>query len=668
MSGSLRTAASITTLLGVNWFVCRELFTVEFLRHMGSIEGAFISISRYTMENWPDLSWWPLWFAGMPYTNTYQPGLHLTVAAVAEVLELSPALAYHAVTAGFYCLGPVTLFWMAYRLSGRRAYSFSAALLYSLLSPSAFLIPAIKDDTGGLFYARRLYNLVGYGEGPHIAAMALLPVAIVSVHLALTRRKPMHYVLAALAMAAVALTNWPGTVGLAFAVTSYLLTYPLRSLYPSTLRVTGTALLGYALAAPWIPPSTVTTVFANAQTAGGIFEFTWRHLAYGALALLGLFVLRYVLRRWKTERALQFSVFFAFLAGLVTLADAWGGVYLLPQPIRFHLEMEMGLCLAGVLGGQLFLARFTSPSQRRVVAAACLVGCFWQISNYRAFAQTVIQPIEIETTTEYKTAQWFDAHMPGSRVLAAGSNSFWLNVFSDTPQLSGCCEQGVTNRQTRSALYTIFTSQNAGERDGEISVLWLKAFGVQAVNVVGPNSKEHYKPYRNPNKFDGLLTELWRDGDDVIFQVPQRSRSLAHVVGREDIVGTAPIHGLDVEPIAAYVAALEDPSLPLVEMEWIDRHRARLVADIPQGDHVVSVQLSYDPGWRAVVGGEPRRVFSDELELLVVDPECSGRCVIELIYEGGMEARILRWLSWVAAIGSVVWVGLAWRREEKVSN
>ena len=129
-AGSLRTAACMTTLLGVNWFVCRELFTVEFLRHMGSIEGAFIAISRYTMENWPDLSWWPLWFAGMPYTNTYQPGLHLTVAAVAEVLKLSPALAYHAVTAGFYCLGPVTLFWMAYRLSGRRAYSFSAALLY----------------------------------------------------------------------------------------------------------------------------------------------------------------------------------------------------------------------------------------------------------------------------------------------------------------------------------------------------------------------------------------------------------------------------------------------------------------------------------------------------------------------------------------------------------
>ena len=603
--GSLRTAACISTLLGVNWFVCRELFTVEFLRHMSSIEGAFISISRYSMESWPDLTWWPLWFAGMPYVNTYQPGLHLSVAAVAEVLELSPALAYHAVTAVFYCLGPVTLFWMGYRLSGLRAYSFSAALLYSLLSPSAFLIPAIKDDIGGLFYARRLYNLVVYGKGPHIAAMALLPIAIVSVHAALTRRKPIHYVLAALAMAAVALTNWPGSVGLTFAVSSYLLTYPLRSLWTSTLRVMGTALLGYALAAPWIPPSTVTTVFSNAQTAGGNYGFTWRHPAWGALVLLGVLVLRYLLRQWETERALQFGVFFSFLAGLVTLADAWGGVHLVPQPFRFHLEMEMGLCLAGVFGSQLFLARFASASQRRVAAVACIVGCFWQISNYRRFAQLVIQPIEIETTTEYKTAKWFDAHMQGSRVVAAGSNSFWLNVFTDTPQLGGCCEQGVTNWQSRVALYTIFTGQNAGERDAEISLLWLKAFGVQAVNVVGPNSKEHYKPYWNPNKFDGVLTELWRDGDDVIFQVPQRSRSLAHVVGRDDIVRRAPIHGLDVEPIAPYVAALDDPSLPVVEMEWIDRHRARLVADINKSDHVVSVQLSYDPGWRAVVGGNP---------------------------------------------------------------
>ena len=139
----------------------------------GSIEGAYISISRYALENPGGLSWFPLWYGGIPYQNSYPPLLHLLVAAFAWVTGFSVALSYHTITALMYCLGPVTLFWMSWRLSGSRSASLGAALLYSLFSPSAILMPSVLEDLGTSLGPRRLQALVYWGEGPHVTAMAL---------------------------------------------------------------------------------------------------------------------------------------------------------------------------------------------------------------------------------------------------------------------------------------------------------------------------------------------------------------------------------------------------------------------------------------------------------------------------------------------------------------
>jgi hypothetical protein len=39
----------------VNAYICRGLFAAEYLRHMGSIEAAYIGISRYMLAHWRDL-------------------------------------------------------------------------------------------------------------------------------------------------------------------------------------------------------------------------------------------------------------------------------------------------------------------------------------------------------------------------------------------------------------------------------------------------------------------------------------------------------------------------------------------------------------------------------------------------------------------------------------
>src|SRR5207253_207418 len=140
---------------------------------------------------------------GMPYRDTYVPLLHLAVAAVASLGHVSAARAYHAVTGVTYALGPPMLFLMALRLGAPRGAAFLSALFYSLFSPSALLMPEVVRDLGGFWGPRRLQILTVWGEGPHITAMTLLPVAILALENTLDRRTGRAFAAAVVAIALV---------------------------------------------------------------------------------------------------------------------------------------------------------------------------------------------------------------------------------------------------------------------------------------------------------------------------------------------------------------------------------------------------------------------------------------------------------------------------------
>jgi hypothetical protein len=650
-------------LFAVNWFIAGKLASIEYLDAMHSIEGAYIAISRYAMQNWGDLGWFPLWNNGIPYQNSYPPLLHLVVAGFAWLLGWTPALSYHAVNAVFYCLAPVTLYWLGTRWSGSRVCGFGAGLLYSLISPSAFLISNVAADLGGPLQIRRLHTLVFYGDGPFVASLALVPAALALLDLALEQRRPLLYLAAAASMAAVVLTNWLGGSTLALAVVAYGLGrgQPRRT-WPA---VAGIGTLAYALASPWIPPSTIATIRFNAPTVGVEYHATWRQAAYGLAAAGAIWGSHFLFRKIRTAAHLRAGFYFVFLTGVITVAAEWGGVYLVPQPHRYHMAMDLAICLtAGFLW--LPLGRLVAGRGRWVVVGAIFVVVSAQAVHLRTYAQNLIRPIDIRATTEHATAQWFDRHMQGSRVMAPGSTSFYMNIFTDTPQLGGGFEPGVSNRENRVALYTLYSDQNAGDRAGEISVLWLKAFGVRAVAVGGPVSGEHYKPFQHPRKFEGLLTEIWRRGDDFIYFVPARSDSLAHVVGAADLVSTPPIHGLDVTGLQRYVAALENPELPLAPMNWTSRRSARIMAGGLRQDRRISVQVTYHPGWRATAGGVRRPVGRDGIGLMVIDPQCEGQCIVDLIYDGGLEMQLARAACLAALLGCLGWTAMFLRRARHV--
>jgi hypothetical protein len=619
-------------LFAVNAYICWRLFRLEYSQYMGSIEAAYIGISRHILTGGGDLSWWPAWYMGIPFQNAYPPLLHFLVAGAAAVGSVSTARAHHFVSALFYCFGPVWAYWAAAKITGRKTECFLAALVYSIVSPSALLVPEIAADLPGMWNSRRLQVLMVYGEGPHIASVALLPLALYLFEIARVKRRPEWDFLAALGLAAVALTNWLG----AFALAALMVSHLLRT--KAWVRAAGIGLFAYAVASPWIPPSTLAAVRLNAQTVGHYEHAYSALLWYLPLVTVGLYLLRNA-PVWVT---------FSVLMGVPALLGYWFHIDVLPQPHRYHIEMDLGLCFAVVIS----VWEWIPARARTAVFWVILLVCAWRAYRLQRYARQLIEPVQIASRIEYRSAHWFLEHMPGERVLTAGTVEFWLNAFGETPQLGGGFLQGVINPEMRVGSFFITALP-----DGPGAILWMKAFGVHAVEVNGPHSQEVYKDFVTPAKFDDLLPELWRSGDDVIYRVP--GDSLAHVMPPDALVKRPPVNGLDTVEMRRFVAALDRPA----SLVWHGTHRAAIDARIAPGE-IVSVQENYHPGWHADRG----RILKDGLGLMVIEPQCSGDCHIELSYDGGWEMRIATWTSRIALVGGLVWIWIYRRRRSSASS
>jgi hypothetical protein len=641
---SLRLVSALA-LFALSAFLSWPLFWTEYLDDLHSNEGSFIIFGKFLRDYWPHCLWFPWFNAGMPLENTYLPLVPFLVAAGSAVAHTSPAHAFHFFAALTYSLAPVFLFLFAYKESRRLAPSLMAALFWSLLSPSA-LFPKILEDLGTPWGLRRLQNIVFWGETPHNVALCLLPVALLLLARFLDQSTARRFALAALAAAAVMIANAFGMVVISLCAFFLLLARKERS-WRIWLAVAAMLTFAYLLICRFFPPSLIRLVEANSQLVGDDYRFTSHAAIVAALFLLAMAAV-WAVTLWLPTTMLRFAVLLSFsFTAIVWLA--YRNLFFVPQPHRYHLESEVGLCLLVAFALDPLLRRL----RPRVAVAALAVAFFFlgwvALQDYR-YARRLIHSIDIAQTLPYRQARWIDAHLTGQRVLVAGEAEWWFNLFADNPQLSAGHEPSAPNWMQRAVVYTIYSGQNAGTQDGPISVFWLKVYGCGAVVVPGPASGDHYHAIRNPKKFEGLLPLIWRDGDDYIYQVPLRSTSLAHVIPASAVVNRRPIHGLDLDPVRPFAMALEDASLPLAPLVWRNPDHARISAALAPSQ-VISVQITYDPGWTASVAGRRVPVRSDQLGLIVIEPHCSGSCDVDLEFTGGPERAACLAVGLLAALG-----------------
>ncbi len=662
-------AAGALALFWLGIWITWRLYFNEYTEHFGSVEPFFYTIARAIRTRWPDLvtnpGWWPAWNTGVPFSYTYQPLLHALVAGVAALTGWSEPRAYHFTIGVMFAVGPAAVYLLLLRLTRRPGVSFLGGLLYTFFSPSAVLVPKIAGDMGGWWYPRRLFAGIVWGDAPNVVGLALLPLAILLLDRALERRTPGAYLAAAVGLAIVPLTNIPASMALAIAVGAYALAIDWRRWRDTWPRIAGVGALGFALFAPWLPPSGFSLAAANVQWMNRGGQFGLGRLGYYLGIAAAVAIGCVILQRLRAPVAVRFAALFSLVLAPVVLAFFWAGVELIGQADRFHLAMDLGLVLllASAIPAGIRWTRW--PRWVRVAGAVLLVAsCAVQWDQHRYFVRRIVRQFDATDRSEYRIAQWMDQNAAGRRVYVAGSTAFWFNHWTDTPQVHGCCDQNMLTTALPAAIYVIGSDDGAGDRGAEISIAWLEVLGARFVAVSGPVSTDVYKDFRHWQKFDGLLTERWRMYDDVIYEVPQASDSLAHAVRPEELVARMPENGLDIAPLEPYRAAIEDAARPEAAFAWVNTHEAVIHGTLPEG-WLYSVQIPYHAGWRAEADGSPAAVGRDGIGFLTLRPECSD-CEVRLTFDGGTEARLLRVAAIVAWIGVIFW--MVWRRVRVVES
>jgi hypothetical protein len=310
-------AAASLALFLLNAWLNGPLFLAGEMPYRGSIEGGYAGMARFVAAHPNPWGWNPFQYCGLPTQFLYLPLLPYVTAALTHIAPgVAPEHLYRIATAVFACIAPVSLFFFVLYFTRSRAWALAAALAFTFFSPAYGLIRQIEKDRGIVQLPWRIQVLAKYGEGPHNAGLAMLPLALAAIWRAATRPGFAGVFLAAVLLAAICLTNW--IAALALAICCALLILASFTAGKSEFRIPrafAAAGLAYLLACFWLTPTFVRTIAFNwpADSFGyklqGRQEWLLAGLAAGILILWGLL-------RWRRAAPyLSFVTMAAFAFG-----------------------------------------------------------------------------------------------------------------------------------------------------------------------------------------------------------------------------------------------------------------------------------------------------------------------------------------------------------------
>jgi hypothetical protein len=635
----------------------RPYFKAEYEDKWQSIESTFISDARFLVAHWPHPQWQPLWYTGTRFDYVYPPLLRYGTAIVAKVTGYVPARAYHIYVSFFYALGMAGIYLLIRVGMKSRAAAWLGAVATSLMSPIFLFMPRFRGDAW-MLQPQRLGVLVKYGEGPHMSALALIPIALAFAWLALEKRRPWAIALAALASAGVVSTNFYGATALAVfypvLVWSLWITRQEKRILAPAIAI---PVLAYGLTAVWLVPSYLKTTADNMVYVSE-HGTTWS--IWLAVAVTVVFaLLSDWLARGKPERAWGvFVVGCAVFFSLNVLGNFYFNFRIAGEPIRLLPELDMIYILVIVLVLQWMWDR--PGIALRGVAIAIVLASFYTTAGYLRHAWHVFPTTpDYQNRVEYRITDWLWRNMPDARVAPTGSVRFWFDAWHDLAQLGGGSEQGLLNKQVEPAQW----EANLGTATAP-TVLWMQCMGVDALFVSDRHSQEFFKDFIHPDKVAGKLPVLFDDGQgNTIYQVPRRYPARARVVDTATFQALKPQRANDdVEYLGAYANAIEKgpDSTPTLTRQGTD---AMLVHANVGPEQSIVVQEAYDPSWQASAGGRELSIRRDPMGFMLIDTP-PGDQQIRLEFATPLENLIGRvvTLATLLALLLLVFMGRRWEK------
>jgi hypothetical protein len=591
----------------------RPLFRVKYMDLWGSIESTFIADGRFLRDNWIHPNWQPNWYCGTRTDYIYPPALRYGTALISKAVpKVLPVRAYHIYCAFFYCFGIAAVYLFVRLGSGSRMAGWIAAAAAALVSPSYLFNEAIRTETPW-WLPYRLNVLVRYGEGPHMTAVAWIPLALLFSFRAMQQWRPVSLALAGVCAAMVVSNNFYGATSLALLFPVLAWSVYITHLDAWTwVRAAAIGVIAYGLTAFWLVPSYLQITLANMRFVSSPGN-SWSVLVFLAVAT-GFVVFTNHFARGRRDRA-----YLVFVCGALAIfvTNVLGHYYvnfrIIGEPGRLYPELDLVFILFTVE----MLRRFWPGAIWRKAAAAAIVlislsTSYWYLQNSRRFF--VLDPDPTDQV-EYQMQDWMFRNMPQSRALTSGSVRFWYNAWHDLPQIGGGSEQGLLNPTVMPLQWEVLLGSSFN-----LSLWWLQLFGADAILVNEPSSTERYHDFKFPQKFKGRFEVAHDDGaGNIIYKVPRRYPSLARVVDRSRLDALPEVPGNGDEPsLSAWVNVIENgPDIP-TQTRWFGTDAMQLQAKVREGQSVF-VQVSFDENWRAYVDGKRVPIRRNKVGLMTID-------------------------------------------------
>ena len=318
----------------------KPYFKAKYTDKWASIESTFIGDARFLADHWPHPQWQPLWYGGTRFDYIYPPMLRYGTALGTRIFGWWPVKAYHFYAALLYSIGIAGVYFLMRVGTKSRAGAWLAAVATALMSPIFLFMPRFRNDAW-LLHPQRLGVLVKYGEGPHMSALALIPIALGFTWLALEKPRAWAIAAAAIFAAGVASNNFYGATALAtfypILVWAFWITrQDKRILLPAC----AIPVLAYGLTAFWLVPSYFKVTAENMKYVSehGTTWSVWVALA----AAIVFAVVTDKLAKGKTARTWE-----VFLAGAVVFfsLNVLGNIYfnfrVTGEPMRLLPELDM---------------------------------------------------------------------------------------------------------------------------------------------------------------------------------------------------------------------------------------------------------------------------------------------------------------------------------------
>jgi len=631
----------------------RPYFKAKYTDKWASIESTFIADARFLIDHWPHPQWQPLWYAGTRFDYIYPPALRYGTAIVSKVTGFWPVKAYHFYVSFMYALGIAGVYLLMRVGTKSRGAAWLGAVCTATMSPIFLFMPRFRGDAWKL-QPQRLGVLVKYGEGPHMSALALIPIALAFSWLAFEKRRPWAIALAAIFSAGVASNNFYGATALAvfypILVWSFWITRQDKAILVPAVAI---PVLSYGLTAFWLVPSYFRVTAEN-------MKYVSEHGTTWSIWVAVVVAVTFAVVTDKLAKLKKHRTWEVFVAGCVVFfsLNVLGNLYfnfrVSGEPSRLLPELDMIYIMAIVL----FLRwMWLRPGKvLRTIAIVVVLAAFWFTRSYVRWAWHMF-PLWPDYTNrvEYTMTDWLWKNMPDARAYPTGSVRFWYDTWHDLAQVGGGSEQGLLNPQVEPAQW----ETNLGP-DPKPTILWMQSMGADAIYVADKRSMEIFKDFQYPQKFVGVLPVLYDDQKgNMLYKVPRRYPARARVVETAKLNAVkSPRFNDDVEYLQAYSDVIEKgPEAPTTLVrEGTDAMRAH--ARLEPGQSLV-VQESYDPAWHAWSGGQPLTVRKDAMGMMAIDAP-PGEQDISIAFVTPLEnrvGRVVTLLSILTILG-LTWLGL----------